>query len=250
MPASRPVCSSVVALLAVSGALSCGGPQPPEAGGVAVRPTVDPADTKGTAAGMAKIPAGTFAMGDADSSKSVAVAAFEMDVTEVTVAAYTACVKASKCAAMPSGGDCNFGNGSKGNHPVTCGDWNEAQAYCNWAGKRLPTEEEWEYAARGTDGRTYPWGNEAPDSQLCWKREDGTCPVGSHPAGRSPFGLDDMSGNVWEWTSSDPDASTARVLRGGAWNSGAASTMRCSDSVSFPPSFRDGKIGFRCARGQ
>jgi formylglycine-generating enzyme required for sulfatase activity len=162
--------------------------------------------------GMARTPGGTFVMGsesiyaDEKPVHRVTVAAFSMDVTDVTTAAYGACVRAGKCSEPGAGDYCNWGKGDRQNHPINCVDWNQATAYCAYAGKRLPTEEEWEYAARGTDGRTYPWGNEAPSNQLCWNRgasKEGTCVVGSHPSGASPFGLQDMAGNVWQWTSSN-----------------------------------------------
>ncbi|MEI7892598.1 MAG: SUMF1/EgtB/PvdO family nonheme iron enzyme [Myxococcales bacterium] len=185
-----------------------------------------------------------------------------MDITEVTVNAYRAC---SSCSAPGSGGYCNWGSRNRGNHPVNCIDWLQASAYCKAVAKRLPTEEEWEYAARGVDGREYPWGNEPPEKQLCWVGEGSdlgkgnrntTCPVGSYPAGRSLFGLDDMSGNVWEWTSSLYDTSKTydtRVLRGGGWNFGKPvlpSDVRVSNRVGEMPSNRgNSSFGCRCARG-
>ena len=129
-----------------------------------------------------------------------------MDRTEVTTAAYAACVSAGKCTRAHTGSvlaSCNAGVAGREQHPINCVDWNQADAYCQAQGLRLPTEEEWEYAATGGDGRTFSWGNEWPSNQLCWNRygdgrtyPNSTCAVGSYPNGRSPFGVDDMSGNV------------------------------------------------------
>jgi formylglycine-generating enzyme required for sulfatase activity len=214
---------------------------------------------------MVAIPAGTFNMGsdsgDADETPvhQVTVAAFCMDRTEVTVAAHKACVKAGKCTPAKTGSSCNAGVAGRENHPINCVDWNQADAYCEAQGLRLPTEEEWEYAARGTDGRTYPWGNEEPRSQLCWARygdgkPNSTCAVGSYPEGRSPFGLDDMSGNVWEWTASgnsssysSPRKDAARVNRGGCWYDVDPSNVRSANRDGYEPPVQDVSLGFRCA---
>ena len=222
------------------------------------------------------IPAGTFMMGSDNGynsekpAHSVTVAAFCMDRTEVTVAAYAACVKAGKCTAAEAGSDdnyCNAGVAGRENHPINCVDWNQAVRYCEAQGQRLPTEEEWEYAARGTDGREYPWGNEEPSNQLCWNGEGNdlgyangygnrrsTCPVGTYPKGRSPFGLEDMSGNVWEWTSSpwtddfaSPPVGSIRVNRGGSWDSGDPSHVRSASRGRDVPSVQYRHLGFRCA---
>jgi formylglycine-generating enzyme required for sulfatase activity len=215
---------------------------------------------------MVLVPAGTFAMGSNDSEAhadekpvhQVRVNAFWMDTTEVTVAAYAACVRAGSCAAAKSDEFCNGNKRDRQSHPVNCVSWHEAGAYCAWANKRLPSEEEWEYAARGSDGRKYPWGNEAPGSQLCWNRwesKQGTCEVGAFAAGRSPFGLFDMAGNVWEWTSSDYSedysknrVNDARVKRGGCWDCGDASIVRAAFRGGLAPSIRSFFLGFRCAR--
>ena len=123
--------------------------------------------------------------------------------------------------------------GQKAEHPVTCLSWEDAVAFCQWAEVRLPTEAQWEKAARGTDGRIFPWGNAEPDEKRCnfAMKVGDTTPVGSYPTGASPYGCLDMAGNVWEWTSSlyqgypydagdgreDPAASGSRVLRGGSF---------------------------------
>jgi formylglycine-generating enzyme required for sulfatase activity len=217
----------------------------------------------GNPAGMVRLPGGTFLMGSKDGRSdekpvhSVTVAAFEMDRTEVTVAAYQACVRAGRCSPADTGGGCNAGVAAKGNHPINCVDFDQAEAFCRWAGKRLPTEEEWEYAAQGTDGRKYPWGNAEPDAQLCWRLTSGagTCPVGTYPAGNSPFGLSDMLGNVWEWTASnysdtyEADRDRAhRVLRGGSWGDDSY-VLRATSRFRGTPSYRFIHFGLRCARG-
>ena len=195
----------------------------------------------------------------------VSIAPYCLDLTPVTADAYGACVRSGQCSVegLRCGDTATYGASGKGNHPVNCVDWGQAATYCNVTGKRLPTEEEWEWAARGGDnGWTYPWGNAEPDFQLCWSgitRRSGTCAVGSFPQGNNPWGVQDLAGNVWEWTASKPFAdSVFRVTRGGGWHDSGPLLVRASSrSDGFEPSFRRsrfvsglGLLGFRCARTQ
>lgn len=221
--------------------------------------------------GMALIPGGTFTMGDSGGLSSgaqpthvVTLSTYCMDLTEVTVAAYTACT-ATGCTAPNTGTSCNWGVAGRGNHPINCVDWFQERAYCQSRGGDLPTEAQWEYAARGSDGRAYAWGNDAPVSQLCWSGSGarlGTCPVQSFPSGNSPFGLFDMGGNVWEMTldwygvyssspSSNPTGPTMgmyRSGRGGSWQDTLANNVHAAYRGSSGTSYRVDIVGFRCAR--
>ncbi len=132
-------------------------------------------------------------------------------------------------------------------HPVVGVTWWEAMAYARWAGHRLPTADEWEKAARGTDGRVWPWGDAWDPSKLN-SREQGrqeTTPVGSFPAGRSPYGCDDMAGNVDEWTTDPRHADTRGLKRGGTWNT-PGWHCRCSHRCGSRKDHRNPTIGFRC----
>jgi eukaryotic-like serine/threonine-protein kinase len=239
---------------------------------------------------MVRVPAGSFLRGnglpegegnpDERPQKSILLDAFSIDKQEVTVARYRKCVQAGACTVRHLTGQgwgkqvvenerCNWGKSGRDDHPVNCVDWNQAKTYCAWAGKRLPTEAEWEKAARGTDGREYPWGREEPTCQRaaivsCGK--EGTQPAGStSPAGDSPYGAQDMAGNVKEWVSdwyaedyyvsspaknpTGPPSGTDRVLRGGSMNYHPGS-LRVALRFPNTPEYRGFDTGFRCVRTQ
>jgi formylglycine-generating enzyme required for sulfatase activity len=182
---------------------------------------------------------------------------FMVAVDEVTVAKYARCIDAGKCTPPGSGDYCNTGRPGRELHPVNCVSNTQAAAYCAWLGRRLPTEEEWEYAASGKAKRLYAWGNTTPAGRTCFGRPDaGTCEEGSFDGGATPEGLRDVTGNVWEWTSSDycfydPNITCARdqkVARGGGWFSGDPSVVRTQVRQGYPPAIESANVGFRCAR--
>jgi formylglycine-generating enzyme required for sulfatase activity len=203
------------------------------------------------------VPAGPFVQGSthgADDERPVArrrLPAFRIDRTEVTRAMYARCVAARRCMAVP--GDLV----SEPDLPMTRVSWNEARSYCTYAGGRLPTEAEWEKAARGPDGREFPWGEEADCGRANWGNFDGEgpcagknpgrpVPVGRYPAGASPYGLHDMAGNVWEWVEDKYDQDpTRRVVRGGSCCSYFVAP-RAANRNAWAPDHRDGDLGFRC----
>jgi formylglycine-generating enzyme required for sulfatase activity len=231
---------------------------------------------------MVYVPAGEFLMGSAEGEgdpdehpqHAVFLDAFWIDRTEVTNAQYRQCVEAGACSKPGCWGDSRL---NADQQPAACVKWSRADAYCRWAGARLPTEAEWEKAARGTDGRIYPWGNEFDGTRLnfcdkncasAWRdssADDGyahTAPVGSYPAGASPYGALDMAGNVWEWAAdwyaadtyarspernpSGPDSGQYRVQRGGSWADDEYS-VRSAAHGGDDPLVAYGDVGFRCA---
>jgi len=241
---------------------------------------------------MVSVPAGEFLMGSTSSDSLadddekpqhvVYLDAYWIDRTEVTNAMYALCVQAGACQPPSSMSSYTradyFGNSQFDAYPVIYVSWDDANAYCTWAGRRLPSEAEWEKAARGMDGRIYPWGNTFDGTKLnfcdrsCgmdWANldyEDGfkdTAPVGSYLAGASPYGALDMSGNVWEWVAdwygSDyysispdenpqgPSFGEGRMLRGGSWDD-KIKIVRAAYRRMINPGDWYYLIGFRCAR--
>jgi len=269
--------------------------------------------------GMIRIEGGEFFMGSSDPraldnekpAHSVTLSPYCIDKTEVTVDAYRVCSESGKC--KPAGKENYFGgfdelkpdvrsvlNGvcnisepaAKATHPINCVDWEQAANFCSRKapGGALPTEAQWEYAARGPDGRAYPWGDDPPSARFLnacgaecttWGKKNHlegiatfaamyseddkfptTSPVGSFPDGRSRYGLDDVVGNVWEWTGDffadytkdaqkDPTGPKAgedgRVARGGAFNGSNVSWVRPTFRFHFAPTNRSYGVGFRCA---
>lgn len=194
---------------------------------------------------MVHIPTGEFPMGG--EKKPVSVEAFYIDRYPVTNAEYKRFVDATGHSPPQHWRRGTYSEG-KADHPVVYVRWSDAAAYAEWAGKRLPTEAEWEKAARGIDGREYPWGNEF-DKDRCNTNESGiwdTTPVGKYsPGGDSPYGVGDVAGNVWEWTA-DGTGLAAMPLRGGSWLDGRHEA-RCSSRRRHTPQRRNEFIGFRCA---
>ena len=228
---------------------------------------------------MHLVPAGEFIMGsDADDdirnpAQRLYLAAFYMDRYEVTNVHYADCVTAGVCApphfVKSDFRSSYYGDPQYADFPVVYVDWNMARAYCEWRGARLPTEAEWEKAARGTDGRTYPWGEGISCSQANYDGDPDpaaycvgeTSAVGSYESGQSPYGLYDMAGNVFEWVSSidksypynaadgreDPTRGGSRVIRGGSWNE-APHDVQAFYRSWIGPDQSESELGFRCAR--
>jgi serine/threonine-protein kinase len=236
------------------------GSPPPAAGAVRINPK--------DGAEMVYVPAGEFIMGSDDGRRNekprrkVYLDAYWMYKHEVTVAQYRKFCSETR-RKMPDPPDWAL----KEDHPIVKVSWDDAKAYADWAGVQLPTEAQWEKAARGTDGRTFPWGDTFdPSKAVCSvapRKEKSTAPVGSIPSGASPYGCLDMSGNVWEWCSDwydggyyarapnrNPEnrrASTDRVQRGGSWYFGFTDHKRASYRNRCPPDIANVISGFRCS---
>jgi formylglycine-generating enzyme required for sulfatase activity len=225
---------------------------------------------------MAVIPEGTFGMGsdsrqaleDERPKHEVWLDRFEIDLYEVTTGHYAAFLAVDERPAPWQWESVNLG--IHRDRPVIGVDWHDANAYCRWAGKRLPTEAEWEKAARGTDGRRYPWGNQEPTAAMAnfalgarFSYSQVLMPVDQYDEGKSPFGLYHMAGNVWEWTHdwygadyyqtsqarnpTGPPDGQFKVLRGGSW-SDLPKYLLAYGRFKLPPGTRNSYTGFRCAR--
>ena len=224
------------------------------------------------------VPAGEFQMGSdkgQDKEKpvhTVSLDAFWIDQTDVTNAMFAQYVSSGGGNEPPSQNSSNtrksyYQNSEYADYPVIWVDWSQADAYCKWAGRSLPTEAQWEKAARGTDGRTYPWGEGADPGKANFNGKD-TTKVGSYPEGASPYGALDMAGNVFQWVAdwysdtyyqnspdknppgAGPDESpsgSARVLRGGAWDGSGEDLRSFTRANGNPSSGKNSDIGIRCA---
>ncbi len=223
--------------------------------------------------GMLRLPGGRFVMGSSNPhappnerpARPQSLPPFWIDRTEVTVGAYRSCVEAGPCARPArTSATCTFDAGDP-ERPVSCVHWRDADAYCRFSGKRLPSEMEWEYAARGRLAVAFPWGSRASCTEAVTLINDQSglscakypARVGTHPAGASVFGVHDMSGNVEEWTadwyteargpSAAPRAGAAYGLRGGGWLS--SPSMSRTTSRNWGSALEAGpNVGFRCAR--
>lgn len=233
------------------------------------------------------IPAGPFMMGcDPENNAGVDctpdilplhevnLSAYYIDQFEVSNAQYALCADAGACTEPKSQGFENrpdyYVNPDYANYPVVAVDWTQADTYCQWVGGRLPTEAEWEKAARGEDLRPYPWGFETADcsranfnSSSEGRCSRGTTQVGSYPQGASPYGVMDLASNVWEWTNDwydwtyyqsspgpnpmGPQTGYHKIVKGGAWDY-SANVMTISYNSDHAPEEFKSSFGFRCTR--
>ena len=209
--------------------------------------------------GLAFVPGGTFTL--ADKPGEVVIEPFCMDITHVTAGAYAGCVS---CSPADTAAMCNTDIASRELDPANCVDLAQAEFYCESLDRSVPTEEQWEWAARGGESANlYAWGDDPPvedDDRLCWfagrvdqtfpDRPSATCPVGFYDQQAvHPFGLEDMTGNVWTWTTSEGSEEANRVVRGGGWDNtlpGRMTTGFRNDLIQA--TIRHPALGFRCVQ--
>lgn len=202
---------------------------------------------------MALVPKGEFIMGssagenDEYPERKLSLEAFYIDKFEVTNEAYKQFVTKTKHREPKNWAVYGYKDEEK-DYPVVFVDYSDASGYCKWANKRLPTEEEWEKAARGTDGRIYPWGNEFDSNKANTSLSGiiGAAKVGAYENGKSPYGIYDMAGNVWEWTNSNYDEKR-KAVKGGSWGL-SHRFARTFTIIGYKPDARINNLGFRCAK--
>jgi formylglycine-generating enzyme required for sulfatase activity len=296
---SAPVAAATMVTTASASAAPLAAPSP--SGSAALTPLTCPQ-------GMIAIPGGSFFMGSDDGlafekpAHQVTLQPYCIDEFEVTVERYRACSEGGRCKRAGNTNDwakitekdhktfdplCNIRDADgKAKHPINCVDWEMSDKFCREQGGRLPTEAEWEFAARGPDGRKYPWGDDDPAAGhmnacgkecVAWGAKNGveekgmydaddgfatTAPVGSFPKGASRYGVQDVVGNVWEWVAdwygdygkdeasqpTGPASGDEKVIRGGSWNASYASWVRPTFRYKDAPTKRSYGIGFRCAK--
>ncbi len=232
------------------------------------------------------IPAGDFIMGCTEEdqqseacylskpAKPIYLDAYRIDKYKVTFRRFNDCVQNGSCTEPFAGSGCNAGMSWNADHPVNCVDWNQAKALCEYEGKRLVTEAEWEKAARGTDGRTYPWGSEKASCDLTVMSQKvgdnsmgpgcgagTTMPVGSKPEGASPYGVMGMEGNLFEWTADwfsieheladrnpkGPSTGEHKTLKSSSWLVRRSESMASNIRTNYSPLGQGYVVGFRCA---
>src|SRR3990172_6844682 len=224
-------------------------------GALAGEPVKEPTAVFHCPEGMIVIPGGSFRL--VGKGKIVSVRAFFLGLTAGSAGLYEECVDRDLCSAKKLF-DQSWGTYvSDPEHPINYVTWAQADAYCEARDRRLPTEAEWEWAARGGPaGNTYPWGNDPPSKQLCWsgkgndsgkEERERTCPVYAHPGDVTPQGVLGMGGNVFEWTSTR--SGVGHVIRGGSWGTTASEDVAVSLRIPMMNvTFRSPHLGFRCAR--
>ncbi len=251
---------------------ACGAPLDADGAARSTSPTPSTTVESAPLPDMVRVPAGAFLRGSPDGvglrderpQRSIELDAFDIDRVEVSRGAYDACVAAGACRA-PACTEQGDEPETRPDFPVNCVTWEAAKRFCAWADKRLPTEAEWEKAARGEQGARWPWGEGDPSCERANYFDCGNAPraVGSLPAGKSPYGALDMAGNMFEWVADwhhpdyyaispaenpeGPWSGEKKVVRGGAFSYGADEMTTTSRTFDRPVKAYD-QVGFRCAR--